>query len=143
MPYRFVDNIAIADVAFEATGKNLEELFCAAWDATLVTMISDPNRVARSTSKTVRLEHARIDQVLHDLLEELLYFKDSEDLLLRPARITVQELEGMYRLEAALSGEKIDSRKHNFLVDVKAVTYHRLRVEKARVGWRATVVLDV
>ena len=41
MPYRYLPEIAIVDVAFEATGKTLGELFAAAGDATVNTMIDD------------------------------------------------------------------------------------------------------
>ncbi len=43
----------------------------------------------------------------------------------------------------AVSGEKIDSGKHDLVVDVKAVTLHRFRVEKTQRGWEAVVILDI
>ena len=47
------------------------------------------------------------------------------------------------RLEAKLSGEKIDTGKHNMIVDVKAVSFHMYKVEKTDDGWKAFVILDV
>ena len=40
-------------------------------------------------------------------------------------------------------GEKIDMKKHEMLVDVKAVTMHMFEVKKEKNIWKARVVLDV
>ena len=41
MPYRYLEDIATADVAFEARGKDLAELFMAAAEATMNVMVAD------------------------------------------------------------------------------------------------------
>ncbi|NTU48413.1 MAG: archease, partial [Syntrophobacteraceae bacterium] len=41
MPYEFLDDIATADVAFQAWGKTLEEMFVSACEATINVMVSD------------------------------------------------------------------------------------------------------
>jgi len=41
MPYEFLEDVAIADIAFRAWGTNLEELFKAAGDAVINTMIDN------------------------------------------------------------------------------------------------------
>jgi SHS2 domain-containing protein len=52
------------------------------------------------------------------------------------------DTDGRFSLTAAAWGETIDPSRHELLVDVKAVTLHRFRVEKASRGWEATVILD-
>lgn len=39
MPYRFLEDIATADIAFEARGETLEEVFTAVAEATMNVMI--------------------------------------------------------------------------------------------------------
>jgi SHS2 domain-containing protein len=46
-------------------------------------------------------------------------------------------------LEAEARGEPLDPARHRLLADVKAVTLHRLRVERTVRGWEASVVLDI
>ncbi len=54
MPFRFLEEIATADVAFEAWGDTLQELFISSAAALLGTMTAAPERVARREELTVR-----------------------------------------------------------------------------------------
>ncbi|MFQ6003010.1 MAG: archease, partial [Candidatus Zixiibacteriota bacterium] len=47
-----------------------------------------------------------------------------------------------YKLHASVGGELIDVEKHKVKVDVKAVTYHLLKVKKIDDKWTAKVILD-
>jgi SHS2 domain-containing protein len=143
MGYRFLENTAIADVAFEATGRDFEELLKGAWEATLETMMLQPDLIEPVTSRPLHLEHDQADLLLYDFLQELLFYKDAESILLRIDRLEVRKSGEGYRLDALLVGERIDRFRHELNVDVKAVTLHQLRVEHVGSEWRATVVLDV
>ena len=41
MPYHYLDDVAIADIAFEAYGESKEEMFIAASDALMNVMVED------------------------------------------------------------------------------------------------------
>lgn len=144
MPYTYLDDIATADVAFEATGRNLEELFCSAADATIATMIESLESLEPRTEKTIELNNPALDMLLFDLLQELLFYKDANRLLLRVVRAEVEESsEEGFSLRALARGEKLDPQRHEQCADVKAVTLHRFLVEKTNEGWRSLVILDV
>ena len=143
MPYRYIPDIAIADVAFEAWGSTLEELFIAAAEATMNVMVADLATVAELLARAIRVEDTEVDMLLFQLLQELIFFKDAEKLLLRVKKIEIQRIDGLYALEAEARGEELDPARHDLVVDVKAVTLHRFRVEKTAGGWEATVILDV
>jgi SHS2 domain-containing protein len=81
--------------------------------------------------------------LLFDFLQELIFFKDSERLLLRVDEIRIEEREGSYRLKALTQGESLDPDRHEQRVDVKAVTLHRFRLEKTHHGWMSTIILDI
>jgi len=142
-PYRYLEEIATADVAFEARGATLEETFLAAADATLNTMVEEIGTVAPLERRVFSLAADSLDLLLFDLLQELVYHKDAERLLLRIRGVRIEEAGSGYRLHAEAIGETIDSGRHSLLADVKAVTLHRLVVERTPDGWRAVVVLDV
>ncbi|MBP2684178.1 MAG: hypothetical protein H6Q79_2217 [Deltaproteobacteria bacterium] len=142
-PYRYLEEIATADVAFEARGSTLEETFLAASDATLNTMVEEIGTVAPREHRAFSLAADSLDLLLFELLQELVYRKDAERLLLRVRDLRIEEAGSGYRLDADTTGETIDSRRHSLLADVKAVTLHRLVVERTPDGWRAVVVLDV
>ena len=142
-PYRYLEEIATADVAFEAWGATPEDTFLAAVDATLNTMVEDIGTVAPLERRVFSLAADSLDLLLFDLLQELVYRKDAERLLLRVRDLRIEENGSGYRLHADAIGETIDPARHPLLADVKAVTLHRLSVEKTPTGWRAVVVLDV
>jgi len=143
MPYRFQDEISTADVAFEAWGATREELFISSAAALLGTMAAAPEKVARQQGLTVLLEHEEFDLLLWSFLQELIFYKDARRLLLHADRVRIEQRDGLFRLEAQLSGERIDAGRHRLLVDVKAVTLHRFQVVFTDNLWRAVVVLDV
>ncbi|QEM69275.1 archease [Geobacter sp. FeAm09] len=143
MPYRFLDHIATADVAFEAWGATREELFAAGAEALLHTMVHDPGAVERREHAAIALEEGELDLLLFSFLQELVFLKDARQLLLHPDEVRIAENGGRFRLDSAVRGERIDRRRHPLVVDVKAVTLHRLRVACEAGIWRAVVVLDV
>ncbi len=143
MPYRFLDDAPTADVGFLATGKTLEECFHAAADATLAVMLANPESVEARLQRTVRVEADSLDLALLRFLEELIYAKDADGNFLRAVRISVTEHENRWFVEMTLAGEPIDPSRHLLSGDVKAVTLHRLNVQRTDSGWEATVVLDI
>ena len=143
MPFRFMEEIATADVAFEAWGGTLEELFISSAAALLGTMAAAPERVARCQELAIRLEHEELDLLLFSFLQELIFYKDARRLLLHADTVRIAERKGGFTLEATVSGEQIDAGRHRLLVDVKAVTLHRFQVEFRDNLWKALVELDV
>jgi SHS2 domain-containing protein len=143
MPYRYLEHIAIADVAFEAWGDTMEEVFISAADATMNVMVEDLNTIYDREHRSIHLEADAIDMLLFQLLQELIYYKDAEQLLLRVPNVHIESQDGQFTLSAEAYGEGINALKHELNVDVKAVTLHRFRMEQTPKGWEATVILDI
>lgn len=143
MPYRFLDEIAIADVEFRAWGQKLARVFISAAEATMNMMIENLNSIEPQQHRPIILENEASDMLLFDFLQELIYYKDSEQLLLRVTKAIVWEEKGIYYLRADAVGEKLDPERHEQGVDVKAVTLHRFSLEQDEKGWSANVILDI
>src|SRR5437763_13870847 len=143
MPYHYLEEIGTADIAFEATGRDLPELFSDAADATMNVMIDNLDAIEPRDMRHIELSNDEIDMLLFDFLQELIYFKDAERLLLRVRNIQIDEKDGKYFLTAAATGEPLDAARHHQRADVKAVTLHDFSVEKEDGGWRARVLLDI
>ena len=143
MPYEFVEDVATADIAFRARGRDLNELFAAAADATMNVMIADLDTIDRRVTKSVTDEAEAEDLLLVEFLQEFIYFKDAQQLLLRPVSVSVERRQARLRVAATLAGERLDPARHEQRVDVKAVTYHRLEVKQTDRGWEAFVILDI
>jgi SHS2 domain-containing protein len=143
MPFKFLEEMATADIAFEAWGEDLEETFISAADATMNVMVEELNSIQPRERREFRLENDELDLLLFDLLQELIYYKDSEKLMLRVHQARVKGNAKPYVLEAVALGEKLDPERHHTRVDVKAVTLHHFRLEKNERGWKALVILDI
>jgi len=141
MPYRFLEDIACADAAFEAEGNTLEELFRDAATAAFEVM-ADTKTVKPLLTREIMLENEAVDGLLIDWLSELVFLKDSESLLFSVFEVNIRKND-VYVLKGVAKGEKIDRDKHSLRSDVKAVTYHLLEVKKTEDKWVARVVLDI
>ena len=142
MPYRYLPDVSRADLAFEAKGDTLHELFAEAAKATEGAMVKLEG-VRPEVVREFALRGDALDRLLHDWLEELITLKDSEVLLFSRFDVKVTGKEGDYALTAKAWGERIDYKRHELGIDVKACTWHMLTVEKTEKGWRCLVILDV
>jgi SHS2 domain-containing protein len=144
MTYRYLEDVATADIAFEATGASIEDLFISCADATLNVMIEDIASIVLHRIVSFKFQNDQVDMLLFDLLQEIIFYKDAEQLLLRIQSIRIDSVGGQYILEGEGAGEKLDSVRHLQRVDVKAVTLYKFTVEQTAQGqWRAIVILDV
>ena len=143
MPYHYLEDIGTADIAFEATGRDLAELFSDAADATMNVMIDNLDAIEPRETRHIELSSDDIEMLLFDFLQELIYFKDAERLLLRVRDVPIEERDEKYFLKAKAAGEPLDAARHYQRADVKAVTLHDFSVEKENGGWKARVLLDI
>jgi SHS2 domain-containing protein len=143
MRYHYLEEIGTADIAFEATGRDLPELFMAAADAMMNVMIDNLDAIEPRETRHIQLSNDKIDMLLFDFLQELIYFKDAEQLLLRVRDARIEKRDEKYFLTAEAAGERLDAARHHQRADVKAVTLHGFCVEKEDEGWKATVLLDI
>ena len=141
--FSFLDDVAIADMAFEASGDTPQELFCAAAQA-LFEAMADLSRLQPGIQRHIRLRSDQLDHLLFDWLAELIYLKDAEQLLFNQFSVRLTQNNNHWELDALAQGERIDLKRHDLRADVKAVTYHQFEVGQTPDGlWRARVVLDV
>ena len=143
MPYSYLEEIGIADIAFEATGRDLTELFRDAADATINVMIDNIDAIRPVETRHIKLSSDKLDMLLFDFLQELIFLKDAERLLLRMREVQIAERDENYFVKATAEGEPLDAERHHQRADVKAVTLHDFSVEQIDGGWKARVLLDI
>jgi SHS2 domain-containing protein len=143
MPYHYLEEIGTADIAFETMGHDLPELFTDAADATMNVMIDNLDAIEPRETRHIELSNEKIDMLLFDFLQELIYLKDAERLLLRARDVQIDEKNEGYFLKVKAVGERVDTARHHQRADVKAVTLHDFSVEKENSGWKARVLLDI
>lgn len=143
MPYEFLDDVATADVAFRAWGETLEETFVAAATAVIHVMVENPDAIQPHQERQITVAHEALDLLLFNFLQEFVYYKDAELLLLRVGQVEITAAADRYCLTATARGERLDPDRHHPRVDVKAVTLHRFSLQHGAHGWEASVILDI
>ena len=143
MPYHYLEEIGTADIAFEATGRDLPELFRDAADATTNVMIDNIEAIQPRQTRQIELSNDKFDMLLFDFLQELIFLKDAERLLLRIREVQIDHRDKMYLVKATAEGETLDPERHHQRADVKAVTLHNFVVEQTDGGWKVRVLLDI
>ena len=127
-----------ADVGVRAWGPTLGVLFREAARG-MFALITDLERVRSMSSRTVELEADAVEDLLHDWLEELNGLHQVRHEVYCGFDV---ETDGV-RLRATVHGEPLDPARHELWIEIKAVTWHDLRVERIAGGFEAAVLLDI
>ncbi len=143
MQYKFFDDVTFADIAYEATGKTIEEMFQAAGMALTATQVKNIDKVMPKKKRKFALKAKDSEQLLHAFLQELIFYKDADLLLLNKFDLKISKSKDGYSLSCTAHGEEINTKKHEMLVDVKAVSWHLFKIEHTAKQWKASVILDV
>lgn len=139
MPYKFIEEIAVADIAFEVEEPTLPKLFASAAMAVEESMV-DLKSMRMEQTKTIHLTNKDVSKLLFSFLEELVFLKDADCFLAKKIGVKIT---GKYELTAILYGDVIDASHQQLHNDVKAVTMHKFRVENSGKVWKAFVILDI
>lgn len=142
--YRYLPDIALADIAFEARGESLAELFEACGQA-LTDVMVESSTLSEAIELHFESEGENLEQCLHAWLEELVYLKDTAGMLAKSFRITLgaRHTDEQCHVLTTLRGEEIDRARHTLGQDVKAVTYHMFEAKMENGRYYARVVLDI
>jgi SHS2 domain-containing protein len=128
-----------ADLGLRIRAADLDTLFTDAAQGLFSILVEDLATVRPTQAVEVRLQGDERDLLLFDWLKELLYHFDAEHLLFGKFAVAVRP-DG---LTATAWGEPLDRERHVLEHEVKAITYHGLRVEPVDGGWEAEVIVDI
>ncbi len=128
-----------ADVRMEVKGRTLEELFVNAALGLTSLLTSEP-AVHGNTEIEVVLEGVDREQLIVDWLREILFRNQVDGFVLADADI--EELTEN-RIKARLSGCRALEQDAEPGIEIKAVTYHGLSIDRTDDGYRARILFDV
>ena len=132
-----------ADLGLRVRAASLEELLADAGRGLLAMHVANPEAVRPVQAKTIELTADGPAYLLFDWLSELLFAFESDRQLLAEFAITVEGANPPLRLRAVCRGEPMDPARHVMDHEVKAITYHRLQVERQDGTWFAEVIVDI
>jgi SHS2 domain-containing protein len=106
-------------------------------------MVKDLKSVKLKMKKTIKMKYHSVDKLLFNFLQEFVYWKDAKQLLFSKMKVKIELKNGYYNLTAVIQGDKLNIKKHELIVDVKAITMHLFEVKKEDDKWKCRVVLDI
>jgi SHS2 domain-containing protein len=137
LPYRLLPHTG--DIRVKVIGRTPRRLLqnCVFM---LMDQICEARLVKGRLARRVVVKGNGCEELLVRLLQEVLFFFDAKRFVSR--RLEILKLdEG--RLEGRLWGERFLGERHRFKTEIKAVTYHQLKVRRIKGDWEAKIVLDV
>jgi SHS2 domain-containing protein len=135
--YEFFEHTA--DLGLRARARDLKELFEDSATALFAAIVDDLSTVRPEVQLSVEVEGTDLEYLLFDWLRELLYRFDAEHMLFSKFEVSVTET----GLKGTAAGEPIDPARHVLSHEVKAITYHALKVEREGDAWIAEVIVDI
>jgi SHS2 domain-containing protein len=128
-----------ADLGLRVRAPDLDTLFAEAARGLFSVIVEDPGAVQPRERLDVRLPPDEREYLLFDWLRQLLANFDARHLLFSRFEVHVDDS----GLTGTAWGEPLDRARHVLDHEVKALTYHGLRVERADGGWLAEIIVDI
>jgi protein archease len=128
-----------ADLGLRVRAADLDALFADAARGLFSMIVPDLLSVRALEKATFELAAEEPELLLFDWLNELLYTYETRHLLLCQFDVRVSDR----GLIATAAGEPIDRQRHLLDHEVKAITYHGLKLERENSHWLAEVIVDI
>ena len=130
-----------ADLGLRVKGKTSEDLFNN-YAAVLFSLLTDyqPKEII---SRKIILEAQSLSELLIDWLNELLSMFFADDFLPKEYSIKITDDKGGKILEAEIKGEEFDFESNPLKREIKAATYHEVKVEENDSEYVGEVIFDV
>ena len=136
MDFEIIDHTA--DVGIIAHGADIKAAFANAALA-LFNLIAELDDVEEAISRDLEVTAEDQESLLVEWLNELIYLFDVEHIIFK--RFEIAQLT-QTQLKAKGYGEIMDPSRHKLKTEVKAATYHMLKIEQEH-GYKAQVLFDI
>ncbi len=128
-----------ADLGLRVRSPSLETLLEEAASGLTSVIVANLSDIRAVETCTIEVEGQQPDLLLFDLLTEVLFEFESSQRLLSRFAVEIND----EKLTATCQGEILDPDRHQLEREVKAITYHQLKVQKQPNGWLAEVIVDI
>ncbi|OGU54385.1 MAG: hypothetical protein A2V66_12000 [Ignavibacteria bacterium RBG_13_36_8] len=139
--YRLLQHTA--DIAIEVWGNSIDDLFKSSVEAWLDLSIEQKIFCANE-KKQIKLSTTTLEELLKEFLSEINYMLHVKKWLTTSVdKISITEIENSFVLSATIVGEPIDFNKYQIQEEIKAVTFHQLKIEEKDNFFSTKIVFDI
>ena len=135
--YEIIDHTA--DIGLRSWGGDLKELFANAAYG-MFAIMADLKDVRTKNSQKINLKAPNLEELFLSWLSELLYQYSSQGVIFK--EFLIHKISEKV-ISAEAKGEKLNLPGRRLKTEIKAVTYHELKVQKVKGNWQAEVIFDV
>ncbi|HEY3968387.1 MAG TPA: archease [Planctomycetaceae bacterium] len=128
-----------ADLGLRVRAVDLPALFADAGRGLFSMVVDELAAVRPVVSRDLQIAGTDVAYLLFDWLNELLYLCDTERLVFSQFDVRIDDS----GLAAVARGEPIDVVRHHLTHEIKAITYHELKVEREGDSWLGEVIVDI
>lgn len=128
-----------ADIGLRSYGKTLKEAFENAARG-MFSLMTDVTKVEKKKTYEVQVRSEDAEGLLVEWLNELIFLFETELAVFND--FEVRRWDEKSYLKAFAYGEDIDLKRHEFEIQIKACTYHMLKISKSDL-WKCQVIFDV
>ena len=107
--FRFLEEIALADIGFEAEGESVEDVFRGATQALLESM-ANPVTVSGEWERSIERTDVDLSSLLFEWLSDMVYWKDAAGVVYREAPLTLTREGEVWLLRARLIGAPVNQQ---------------------------------
>jgi SHS2 domain-containing protein len=136
-PFEIIEHPS--DLGIEARGATMAEAFQNA-ALGLMSVIAGSSKIESCEERLISILALDRENLLVRWLTEILYLYDAEKFLTAGAKF---DMMNNTTLRATILGQQFDASNHELRIDVKAITYHKLMVNKIDDSWIVRVVVDI
>jgi SHS2 domain-containing protein len=128
-----------ADLGLRIKAPDLDTLLIEAARGLLSIIVENPEEVRPQQEKNFHIDGQESQYLLFDWLNELLFTFETEHLLFSEFDLRT----GENGIDVVARGEHLDTDRHRLDHEVKAITYHELKVVEQADGLMAEVIVDI
>lgn len=140
MKYKFLPHTA--DIIFEAYGRTIEKVFENSALA-LEELMVDISTLETKEHYEISLKAESVEKLLYDFLSELIFVKDTDNLLFNKFHIVILHKNKEYEIFATCEGDFINKETQDLHDDAKAITMHEFEIKKKAEIWTSRVLVDI
>ena len=125
MSYKYLEHST--DAFIEVKAKTLEEAFSVAGKSVVETII-DLKNIQEIEEKNIKVKGRNLLNLLYNWLEEIVTITITDGFAIRNFSVNIKKNDE-YEIISKIFGEKLDLKKHNFKVEIKAPTFYDMVIE--------------
>ncbi len=138
--YKFIEHTA--DIAVAVSGDSPEELFTASAEA-FASSIAGNIVLPETATHDLTINAATYEELLVEFLNELNYLAEVKKLIFTGSeRVAISEKDNIFELAARIKLHKLEP---GYVLDneIKAITYHQMKIEYKNNLYSTRIVFDI